>query len=530
MPMHDLDQNITYIDKDSAPRIIHFGEDFWLEDLPVGTRVIYPKPPMAGLENVDAAIRYAINHPLGMDPLHAMLKPGMKVTIAVDDISLPLPPMVAPDIRQRVIEIVLRMLADYGVDDIHIIMALALHRRMTPAEIRHAVGKRVYRQFAPDRLYNHDAEDPEGVVKIGEDEHGNSIELNRRAVESDLVIYVNINLVPMDGGHKSVGVGLCNYETLKAHHNPRVMRKTDTYMEPKRSHMHDVVNGIGKVVNQHLKVFHIETVLNNRMYGPQLDFLAKNEDHFTDLDWLKFDGMRFALKNLPFNAKRQMLMRYPAAYEVVAVNAGATDPVHEKTLEKCFQQYSVPVQGQADILITGIPYVSPYNVHSILNPLLVQVMGLGYFHNMNRGTPVLRKGGTLILCHPCYDRFDPEHHPSYIEFFNRLLPETRDAMELHKRYEAEFARNPSYVDRYRFGNAYHGAHPFYMWYWGEHGRNWCGRVIAAGADNSRVPELLGWERADSLAEAVAMARSTAPDSPDITMLHHPPIFISDVQA
>jgi hypothetical protein len=142
---------------------------------------------------------------------------------------------------------------------------------------------------------------------------------------------------------------------------------------------------------------------------------------------------------------------------------------------------------------------------------------------------VLREGGTLILCHPCYDKFDPEHHPSYIEFFNRLLPETRDAFELHERWERELAENPSYVDRYRYGNAYHGAHPFFMWYWGEHGRRWCGRVIAAGADNPRVPEILGWERAADLSEAIAMAKSTAPESPDITLLHHPPIFISDVR-
>ncbi|MEZ4272940.1 MAG: hypothetical protein R3C68_16360 [Myxococcota bacterium] len=109
-------------------------------------------------------------------------------------------------------------------------------------------------------------------------------------------------------------------------------------------------------------------------------------------------------------------------------------------------------------------------------------------------------------------------------FSTVFCAETRDSFELHKRYEREFAENLSYVDRYRFGNAYHGAHPFYMWYWGEAGRQWCGRIIAAGAENSRVTNILGWERADSLAEAIAMARSTAPDSPDITMLHHPPIF------
>ena len=79
-----------------------------------------------------------------------------------------------------------------------------------------------------------------------------------------------------------------------------------------------------------------------------------------------------------------------------------------------------------------MPFISPYNVNSILNPLLVQVMALGYFYNMYRGKPLLKKGGVMILTHPCSDEFDPVHHPSYIEFFNRLLPETRDAMKLRQ--------------------------------------------------------------------------------------------------
>jgi hypothetical protein len=37
----------------------------------------------------------------------------------------------------------------------------------------------------------------------------------------------------------------------------------------------------------------------------------------------------------------------------------------------------VPVKGQADILVTGVPYISPYNVNAFLNPLLVQVMAQG---------------------------------------------------------------------------------------------------------------------------------------------------------
>ncbi|MEO1338844.1 MAG: lactate racemase domain-containing protein, partial [Myxococcota bacterium] len=88
--------NIVYIDSDSAPRIIHSGEDFLYETLPVGTRVIYPNPPIRGLQHPDAAIRYALNHPEETDPLYAQLKPGMKVTIVMDDISLPLPIMKTP--------------------------------------------------------------------------------------------------------------------------------------------------------------------------------------------------------------------------------------------------------------------------------------------------------------------------------------------------------------------------------------------------------------------------------------------------
>src|SRR5690606_19680213 len=123
-------EQIVTIDTDSAPRIMFYGENFLVEDLPVGTRVIYPKRPLTGVPNPRATIRYALNHPENMDPLHALLEPGMKVTIAVDDISLPLPQMRRPDVRELILDIVCEMLADHGVDDVHIIVATSLHRRM----------------------------------------------------------------------------------------------------------------------------------------------------------------------------------------------------------------------------------------------------------------------------------------------------------------------------------------------------------------------------------------------------------------
>ena len=86
------------------------------------------------------------------DPLYAQLAPGMRVTIAVDDISVPLPPMATPDIRQTIIEILLEMLDANGVDDVHIIVANCLHRKMTEAEMRRMVGREDPRRLLPRPL------------------------------------------------------------------------------------------------------------------------------------------------------------------------------------------------------------------------------------------------------------------------------------------------------------------------------------------------------------------------------------------
>ena len=70
----------------------------------------------------------------------------------------------------------------------------------------------------------------------------------------------------MDGGHKSVGVGLCDYESLRVHHDPQTIRESDSYMDPARSELNHKVK-LGKIVDENINVFHIETAINNRMYG-----------------------------------------------------------------------------------------------------------------------------------------------------------------------------------------------------------------------------------------------------------------------
>jgi len=526
------DKCVVTIHRSSPARVLHYGEGFLREKLPEGTRVLYPPPPLQPVKDVKAAIRYAISHPENSEPLFALLKPGMKVTIGIDDISLPLPPMKTPDVRQEILEVVLDQLAEYGVDDIHLVVATSLHRRMTEEEIRRMVGPKVFRAHWPDTLYNHDAEDRANLKKLGETPHGEPVWLNKRAAESDLVLYVNLNLVPMDGGHKSVGVGLTCYETLRSHHNPKTILESWSFMDPDRSALAKSCNRIGKIVNQSVRVFTIETTINNDMFGTgPLSFLQKNEDDWNAADELAFKAANYALEKLPRAAKRAFFMKIPANYGVTGVHAGSTDAVHVKTLENCFKQYAVPVSGQADILVSGVPYVCPYNVNSILNPLLVHCTALGYFFNLYRGKePLLRKGGVIIITHPLYDEFDPDVHPSYIEFFHRLLTETRDSKVLEHDYEERFAREPSYIHMFRTGKAYHPVHPFYMWYWGEAGRAHSGKVIVVGPESRRCAEILGWDVAPTLDDAFGEARAfLGKQNPQITVLHHPPILLADMK-
>ncbi|MCK6574967.1 nickel-dependent lactate racemase [Myxococcota bacterium] len=530
-PRITRDANIEFIDEKSGPRFIWHGTRFKEIVLPRGTRVIHPSPPIEPLGNPKAAIRYALQHPEEMDPLFAQLRPGMKLSIAVDDISLPLPPMVLPDIREVILTEILELCGQYGVDDIHIIIATALHRRMTAAEAKRMVGSKIFNQYWPDRFYNHDAEDPDGIVELGVTDHGERVRINRRCVESDLLIYVNINLVPMDGGHKSVTIGLTDYPSLKSHHNPHVMHKCHSYMDPRpeRSMLAKVTDRMGKIVDAHMKVFHIETALNSNMYAGPLAFLGKPEFQWSEFDKLKFQTTRAALDRLPEAGRRAIFEQVPSPFGLTGVFAGKTEPVHKKTLERVYAQYAVPVKGQADVLICGIPFISPYNVNSILNPILVQVMALGYLFNMYRGVPLLKKGGVLIISHPCAEDFNRDHHPSYVEFYQRILDHGTNSYDLEK-FEAEFAQNPDYIQMYRKGNAYHGVHPFYMWYWGDAGRAHVGQTIIVGAENERAPKRMGWRTARDFESAIDKAKDfLGKSSPDITYLHIPPILVTDVE-
>jgi len=436
--------------------------------------------------------------------------------------------MAQPDVRQLVLEEVVEMAAEAGVEDVHLIAANSLHRRMTEDEIRHIVGDRIFSTFHPDQLYNHDAEDPDGNVLIGKTSHGEEVTLSRRAAESDLVIYVNLTFVPMDGGHKSLATGLGSYRSVRAHHTVDTLVNSRSYMNPPDSALHHSCVRQGQLIEDTVRCFHIETSVNNHSFPAVANFMQKRETDWTPTDQAAFLAIKQLTDLAPPGVKRSVFHSMRAPYGLTSVQAGQVDAVHDSTLDAVRRQMLVEVEGQTDIVTIGIPYLGPYNVNAILNPVLVVCMGLGYLFNLYRGKPVVRQGGVVILAHPCRYEFDSVQHPSYVDFYDEVLADTRDPGDIEKKYEECFAEDPWYRQLYRKSHAYHGVHPFYAWYWAAHALQHVGSVIVVGGERAAVHHL-GFMCASTLEDALEMAEQTVGRYPSITHLRLPPLFLADVK-
>ena len=72
---------VLEVDERTPPLLVHEGEGFRLQKFPLGSRVIYPPDALPGIKDVRGAIRRALAEPHDSEPLKALLKPGMKLTI-----------------------------------------------------------------------------------------------------------------------------------------------------------------------------------------------------------------------------------------------------------------------------------------------------------------------------------------------------------------------------------------------------------------------------------------------------------------
>jgi lactate racemase len=506
---------VLEVDDRTPPLLVPDGDRFRLEKFPLDTRVIYPPESLPRVPDLGDAIDAALDAPLQLEPLSALLRPTMRLTIAFNDIGTPTPKMRRPDIRGKVIEAVLTRAAEAGVDDVALVSANGLNRRMTSEELEHIVGERVFRSFYADGLLtNHDAEDADNLVSIGSTAAG-EVALHTRAAGSDLLIFVHLADTPRRRGAAEIAAGLGSTATIRQLSGLQTRASDAAAAE------------ISGLVSAAVPVFEIDAVLDNDVFAPPLEFLGEREWEWSLRDRATWFGVRHGLEWTPQRARRRLLNRAEANYHATLVAAGAPGAVQKTSSAHLTAQQLVEVPAAADVAVLGVGAQTPYSVDSVINPILAAWSGLADGFGSHTGTPLVRPGGALIVYHPLRAEFSPLHHPSYVDFFAEVLTVTTDPEQISADYEEKFANDSWYVHLYRTSQAFHGVHPMHLWYQIAAAQQHCSDIVWVGADRESTARL-GFRAASTLADALEIVASTVGHTPSISYLHAPPHILVDV--
>ncbi|MEW5735564.1 MAG: lactate racemase domain-containing protein [Thermodesulfobacteriota bacterium] len=510
--------------------ILFYGDDMVLCSLPDETERIYANPGLTPATDPDGEIRRALDEPLGMPRIEDLVNSRSRVVVAFDDPCVPVPrPLRDP--RKKMVGQVLQRLFRAGVapEKVNLICANGLHRKFRRSEIAALLGKEVMSAVPAGNISSHDG--TQDLVRLGETGDGHEVDVNRLCTEADLTIYANVNFTTMNGGWKSLLVGLGSWESIRRHHNPDLWNGKDSIFCPQRSGMHRMLAGMGKVAEKKVRVFQMECVVDNRLWpGPLSGLLAplgapgRGDRPMSAV----IKGALKASGFLPDRAKAFVRNSLRSGYRLCRVHAGQVDAVHEKTLALVFGQQNVAVEQQADIAVLGVPNLSPYAVGSEQNPILLRSLTLGYLAGAHMGKPLVREGGVIVALNPGREVFDKNEHPSYYDFWTRELPEHFDPELCWRELAEKYAADTRYLSMYRTGFAYHGTHSLMNWMWSGMALKSLSAVILAGAKEPATAEKMGFVPARDLSTALAMARERLGRDARIICPVIPPLFAVDV--
>ena len=486
---------------DRTPHLaVHHGNGVVRQSFPVGTTVVYAAEPADPRGALRPWVRAALAEPLDDAPLAERLQPGMRLTIAFGDTASAVPPARLPDARSQVVEEVLAAAAAAGVDDVALVCARGLQRRLTEAELINAVGVRAYESFASLGLITqHDAE-AEDLVEVA------GARVNARVAESDLVVTVQAT-----DDRSRTGAALLTELTGAA--DLAAVRGHGT--EP------GAADGLADRLAEALPVFAVEVALDTHPFAPELDFLATREWEWGLRDQAIVKGLRTTQRLLPERARATVMQRAHTEATALTVNAGRPDAVGAASATALLERHRVGVTGQVRTLVTGLPHVSPYGVGAWLNPLLSAHLALHDAYGSHTGTPLVADRGAMIIFGGMEPRFH-RHHIAAADFFTEVLANGADD-DAVAAAEERFAGDEWYRHLYRHSEAHHPRQAFHLWYATAAARQRLSDVIWVNGDRETCAAM-GFRAATTLADALEMVES----SDGLGYLHNPPLAVVDV--
>ena len=205
----------------NAPTLA-FGRGHLPIKLPAGIRPsVIRKNPLPLLDDPAAAVREALERPIGAPPLAELAQGRRSACILICDKTRPVPnrlflwPMIETLVK-----------AGVPIDGISILVATGLHRPNLGEELAELVGDP--RVLSAVRVENHFARDDAAHVDLGPTAtRGTPVKIDRRFIEADLRIATGLVephfMAGFSGGRKVVAPGIAHADTIRTFHSARFM-------------------------------------------------------------------------------------------------------------------------------------------------------------------------------------------------------------------------------------------------------------------------------------------------------------------
>ncbi|MEA3146785.1 MAG: lactate racemase [Verrucomicrobiota bacterium] len=201
---------------------LNYGRRKLPVDLPDGLDVtVVRKPPMPVLPDPSAAIKKALQEPVGTVPLEQSARAARSAAIAICDITRPVPNHL---FLRPLIETLLQ--AGIPASGIRVLVATGLHRPNLGMELEELIGDPWVQRTV--QVENHYANRDEDHVLLGTTAtRGTVVRLDRRFVDADLKIVTGLVephfMAGYSGGRKVIAPGLAHAETITTFHSARFM-------------------------------------------------------------------------------------------------------------------------------------------------------------------------------------------------------------------------------------------------------------------------------------------------------------------
>ncbi len=190
--------------------------------VPAGAEAtVIRKNPLPIVDDAAAAVRAALDSPVGCPPIGELARGCNSACILICDITRPVPNglFLGPMIRDM-------MAAGIPAEGITVLVATGLHRPNEGAELAELVGDPWVLENV--RVVNHFARNDEEHVDLGATQtRGTPVRLDRRFVEADLRIATGLVephfMAGYSGGRKVIAPGIAHAETIRTFHSARFM-------------------------------------------------------------------------------------------------------------------------------------------------------------------------------------------------------------------------------------------------------------------------------------------------------------------